>query len=63
MTVDLFDALDGAEPAVEPLADGAMLLRGFARPMQDALLADVHDVIAAAPWRHLITPGGLRMSR
>ena len=62
MTFDLFDALDGAEPAVEPLADGAMLLRGFARPMQEALLADLRAVIAAAPLRHLITPGGLRMS-
>lgn len=61
-TFDLFDALDDAEPATEPLADGAVLLRGFARSMQHALLADVHAVIAAAPLRHLITPGGLRMS-
>ncbi len=62
MTFDLFDAIDNAEPAVESLADGAVVLRGFARPMQDALLGDVRDVIAAAPLRHLITPGGLRMS-
>ncbi|MES3012996.1 MAG: alpha-ketoglutarate-dependent dioxygenase AlkB, partial [Pseudomonadota bacterium] len=62
MTFDLFDAIDNAEPAVERLADGAVVLRGFARPMQDALLGDVRDVIAAAPLRHLITPGGLRMS-
>ena len=62
MTFDLFDAPDDAEPAVEPLADGAMVLRGFARSMQDELLADVRTVIAAAPLRHLITPGGLRMS-
>jgi alkylated DNA repair protein (DNA oxidative demethylase) len=62
MTFDLFDALDDAEPAVEPLADAAMVLRGFARAMQDELLADVRAVIAIAPLRHLITPGGLRMS-
>ena len=62
MTADLFNALDTTELAVEPLADGAMVLRGFARSMQDELLADVHAVIAAAPLRHLITPGGLRMS-
>ncbi|MEP7102102.1 MAG: DNA oxidative demethylase AlkB [Burkholderiales bacterium] len=62
MTFDLFDALDDAEPAAEPLAVGAMLLRGFARPVQDELLADVRAVIAAAPLRHLITPGGQRMS-
>ena len=62
MTADLFDPLDTTELAVEPLADGAMVLRGFARSMQDELLADVHAVIGAAPLRHLITPGGLRMS-
>jgi len=62
MTFDLFDAQDDTEAAVEPLADGAMVLRGFARSMQDELLADVQAVIAAAPLRHLITPGGLRMS-
>lgn len=62
MTFDLFDALDAAEPSVEPLADGAAVLRGFARPMQHALLADVQAVIAVAPLRHPITPGGLRMS-
>lgn len=62
MTFDLFDAVDTTEPAVEPLADGALLLRGFARPAQHALLADVQRVVAAAPLRHWVTPGGLRMS-
>ncbi|MES2102341.1 MAG: DNA oxidative demethylase AlkB [Pseudomonadota bacterium] len=62
MNFDLFDALDDAGAAVEPLADGAMVLRGFARPVQGELLADARAVIAAAPLRHLITPGGLRMS-
>ena len=62
MTFDLFDAVDDAAPAVEPLADGAMVLHGLARPAQDALLADVRAVIAAAPLRHPITPGGRCMS-
>ena len=62
MTFDLFDALDDAEPVVEPMADGAMVLRGFARALQAELLADVQAVIASAPLRQLITPGGLRMS-
>ncbi len=39
-----------------------MVLRGFARPAQGELLADARAVIATAPLRHLITPGGLRMS-
>jgi alkylated DNA repair protein (DNA oxidative demethylase) len=62
MTFDLFDAQDDPEPATESLAPGAVVLRAFARPAQDELLADAAAVIAAAPLRHLVTPGGLRMS-
>jgi alkylated DNA repair protein (DNA oxidative demethylase) len=63
MTLDLFDALEAdAEPGELALADGARLLRGFARPAQHELLADVRAVITAAPLRHLVTPGGMRMS-
>jgi alkylated DNA repair protein (DNA oxidative demethylase) len=45
-----------------PLGPGAVLLRGFATPDEAALLADVHAVIALAPLRHMVTPGGYRMS-
>ncbi|MBP0636487.1 DNA oxidative demethylase AlkB [Cupriavidus sp. AcVe19-6a] len=65
MTFDLFDNLDDpapANPASEPLADGAVVLRGLARADAGALLADVQAVIAAAPLRHMVTPGGLTMS-
>ena len=68
MTFDLFDNLDtpddwrGATGAAEPLADGAVVLRGFAREQAPQLLADVGNVAGQAPWRHMITPGGLRMS-
>ncbi|WP_354683111.1 DNA oxidative demethylase AlkB [Cupriavidus necator] len=62
MTFDLFDNLDDPGPPPEPLADGAMVLRGIARANAETLLADVHAVTAAAPWRHMITPGGLQMS-
>ena len=44
------------------LAEGAMLLRGFARPDEAALLAAIEGVAAAAPFRHMVTPGGYRMS-
>ncbi|MBI1181264.1 MAG: DNA oxidative demethylase AlkB [Alphaproteobacteria bacterium] len=60
MTGDLLEGL--AAPAMEPLAEGAVVLRGFARAEAPALLAAVAAVTAAAPLRHLITPGGLRMS-
>lgn len=46
----------------QPLGPGAVLLRGFARPDEAALLADLQDVIARAPLRHMVTPGGYRMS-
>lgn len=49
-------------PPVQELAPGALLLRGFALEVADELLAAVCLVTAAAPFRHLITPGGFRMS-
>ncbi len=55
---DLFDQI---EPR-ETLAPGAVLLRGFALPDEDAVLKAGADVSAAAPFRHMTTPGGYRMS-
>ena len=46
----------------QPLGPGALLLRGFATPDEAALLAELQDVIARAPLRHMVTPGGYRMS-
>ncbi|SPA48952.1 oxidative demethylase of N1-methyladenine or N3-methylcytosine DNA lesions (plasmid) [Cupriavidus taiwanensis] len=65
MTFDLFDDLPedrATSPAIEPLADGAMVLRGAARANAAALLADVQAIVAVAPWRNMVTPGGLKMS-
>ena len=62
MTLSLFG--DDATPytAPEPIAPGAVLLRGFAGEAAGALLQAVDGVIAAAPLRHLVTPGGHVMS-
>ncbi|MCC5867993.1 MAG: DNA oxidative demethylase AlkB [Gammaproteobacteria bacterium] len=46
----------------EPLAEGAWLLRGFAREQAPALLAGIDEAVSAAPFRHLLTPGGRSMS-
>src|ERR1700726_658289 len=46
----------------EFLAPGAWLLHGFALPVDRALVAEVYGITAAAPFRHLETPGGFRMS-
>lgn len=41
---------------------GAMLLRGFALPCADELIAAIGSITAPSPFRHLITPGGHTMS-
>ena len=44
------------------MADGAVVLRGFARPFEAELLPALRAIVKQAPFRHLITPGGHRMS-
>jgi len=61
MTPDLF-ADDAPDLRDEILDDGAVVLRGFASARADALAPELARVVAAAPFRHLVTPGGLRMS-
>lgn len=53
---------DDIEPSKEQLAPGAVLLRRQACPLDDVLLAAVAEVAAAAPFRHMVTPGGFEMS-
>jgi len=61
MTADLFDTGD-VLPSHEVMADGAVLLRSFARAMQDDLLRALDEITAQAPFRHMSTPGGFEMS-
>ncbi|RZI70354.1 MAG: DNA oxidative demethylase AlkB [Variovorax sp.] len=56
---DLFIAEEGV---ALPLAPGAVLLRGFACDVAEQLLAELQSVVDASPFRHLVTPGGYRMS-
>lgn len=58
----LFDDASAPLAGPEALAPGAVLLRGFACPVADALAQGIAQVLAAAPFRHLITPGGRTMS-
>ena len=62
MTEDLFDLGGEIGPRQEQLGPGAVVLRGFARSDEATLLAALQDVIAQAPFRHMVTPGGYRMS-
>jgi len=61
MTLDLF-AADAPELEDETLSPGAIVLRGFVGAREAALREAVARVSAAAPFRHLVTPGGFRMS-
>jgi len=61
MTFDLF-AAQPPRLEDEALAPGAVVLRGFATAREAALREDLARVTAAAPFRHLVTPGGFRMS-
>ena len=58
ITGDLFDE-SVAERAGEL---GLAYLPGFALPIERELLAAINEIAAAAPFRHMLTPGGQRMS-
>ncbi len=62
MTADLFADGPDPRPAREAMAEAAVLLRGFARPFEADLIADLRGIVAQAPFRHMVTPGGHRMS-
>jgi alkylated DNA repair protein (DNA oxidative demethylase) len=49
-------------PTREQLEEGAVLLRGFSFADAAALVDEANRVAEAAPFRHLVTPGGFTMS-
>ncbi|HTB04169.1 MAG TPA: DNA oxidative demethylase AlkB [Bradyrhizobium sp.] len=62
MTADLFESVADASRSQETIAEGAVLLRGFARPIENELIAALRDIAQQAPFRHMVTPGGYAMS-
>ena len=61
-TLPLFD-LDTSSAGTETrLGRQALVLRGFALPYVEALWPALQAIITQAPFRHMITPGGQRMS-
>jgi alkylated DNA repair protein (DNA oxidative demethylase) len=44
------------------MADGAVLLRGFVGADEAELVAALRDIVSAAPFRRMFTPGGHQMS-
>lgn len=59
-SVPVADLLSGA--GRERLAEGAVVLRGFASGEVADLVDAVDHIATASPFRHMITPGGFRMS-
>lgn len=51
-----------AQPAIEHLSEGAVLLHGFALPRMTTLLDNLENIVEQAPFRHMVTPGGFEMS-
>ena len=62
MTADLFDTIADVRPSREAIADGAVLLRGFALRFEAELIPTLREIVAQAPFRHMSTPGGHQMS-
>jgi alkylated DNA repair protein (DNA oxidative demethylase) len=62
MTINLFDDPITTAPSKQELAPGAFLLRGFALPDETVYGEALREVTASAPFRHMVTPGGFRMS-
>ncbi len=62
MSGDRFGGLTFEEAAREPLGDGAVVLRGFARAERAHLLEAVGAIAAAVPFRRMAVRGGRRMS-
>ncbi|MBV6826640.1 DNA oxidative demethylase AlkB [Pseudomonas sp. PD9R] len=62
-TFDLFaDAEPVQQPRREQIGEQSYVLRSFALPWLDRLLPALETVLAAAPFRQMITPGGFTMS-
>ena len=62
MTADLFACLPNVRASREEMAEGAVLLRGFIGDSEADVIAALREIVAAAPFRRMFTPGGHQMS-
>ena len=66
MPAHTFDLFADNEPVqqsrAERIGEQSWVLRGFALPLLDQLLPTLDAILAAAPLRHMMTPGGFSMS-
>lgn len=62
ITTDLFGNTTHPEHPDDVLCEGAVVLHGLALQDEASLLQAIDGIVARAPFRHLVTPGGFRMS-
>lgn len=62
MAATLFDDLPGPRLSREALGPGTAILNGFALGVDAELVSALNTVVESAPLRHMVTPGGFRMS-
>jgi DNA oxidative demethylase len=62
MMPTLFDHLEQQEPLSEELGTGTAILRGLAQDREALIMEALSAVAAESPFRHMVTPGGFRMS-
>jgi DNA oxidative demethylase len=62
LTADLFEGVADVRPSRETMAEGAVLLRGFAKSAEPELILALREITAQAPFRRMFTPGGHQMS-
>jgi alkylated DNA repair protein (DNA oxidative demethylase) len=60
--MNLFDSIEYHGSSIELLDEGVVILRRVALPCEAKLLVALDAVVARAPFRHMVTPGGFRMS-
>lgn len=62
-TFDLFaDHEPEQRPRAEQIGEQSWVLHGFALPLIEQILPALDAILAAAPLRHMVTPGGFSMS-
>jgi alkylated DNA repair protein (DNA oxidative demethylase) len=62
LTTDLFGNIGDFAPSRQTMTEGAVLLRGLARPRDTELIAAIRAITGQAPFRHMHTPGSHEMS-
>src|ERR1700678_2628240 len=62
MMPTLFEDSPKCEALNENLGLGTAILRGFARVDEASTMEALFAVAAKSPFRHMVTPGGFRMS-